>query len=413
MSCVFVSGNITVTGLVAPCTVPVDIYRDGVKLTTLSVNVASSGVVPFAFTDENAVTSHTYRAEVVNATCGCTGSTAVSVWNSSDVPPIGGGSVCTGTITVQSIANGVMTLLASGSPVAGNYTIGGAGFGTYNVNITGDGTFTVPITTATGTYCITASGPAGCSVNLVLADSFSPTPPSACGTIIRGVTVYVNSAVSCAMTLAVVIEQGASAYAPPSTTQFNSALQNIKFTVTGRPGAKYRLVATGTVNDSSSVFTLDGSGTAVLTQAVGQTPGLYNTNWKLVAETSGTCTPQLTNPGGVTITGSTCISLDVAKNGTDHANLAVYNPYVPLPATLPFHLLFSGGPFGGDGLACSGGVPVTDKTIGSDEPAEATTGKFTITNFGPYATGINLCFTLTNVSSEHTLCGGASKKLSF
>ena len=85
-----VSGNITVTGLAAPCTVPVDIYRDGVKLTTLSVNVASSGVVPFAFTDENAVTSHTYRAEVVNATCGCTGSTAVSVWNSSDGPPTGG-----------------------------------------------------------------------------------------------------------------------------------------------------------------------------------------------------------------------------------------------------------------------------------------------------------------------------------
>ena len=84
-----------------------------------------------------------------------------------------------------------------------------------------------------------------------------------------------------------------------------------------------------------------------------------------------------------------------------------------MPATLPFLLLFSGGPFGGDGLACSGGVLVTDKTIGSDEPAEATTGKFTITNFGPYATGINLCFTLTNVSSEHTLCGGASKKLSF
>lgn len=406
--------------LPANCTGNIVVLRDGANYATIPVTTNASGLAAGVYTDNSPGTSHAYTFSLQKSGCfaACNVPDSVVNWVATGVapppPPPPASGNCVYTATVLTIGNTLQVTLGDGA-VAGTYTVDfGAPVGIRTFVAAGPGVYNVP-SIPLGGYCIRISSPT-CVVT-ASGDIFSPPPPACATCSPPRACITVVSTATCTAQLAVVTEQGSSAYPVPTNKTFNSALQQIRFTVSGTPGACYKINGVGTINGvaysniGATSFAIGAGGTSVFTTTFGQTKQ-YDVTWSIVPGDTVTavgippgvtpCVATIVAPSTVNqLRGSTTMEL-VGSQTFNSASFSVQSPVgVPLPDTATFSLTANGGPFGGNAGTCSGGTSAPGLAVNSDEPGAGTPGVWSIVNSGPYSVGTTFCWKLVSTDGEH------------
>jgi hypothetical protein len=200
--------------------------------------------------------------------------------------------------------------------------------------------------------------------------------------------------------------QGSSAYTPASFTNFNAADQLLEVSLTGPVGQTFQLVGTGTVNTTSPVLTIPVGGVFTFSTATGQSSS-YSTDWGFVPAGSNPVT--ICNPTPVTVTGNTCLTLNVTQTGADYS----FTVAAPSGATnVPFTLSFGGASFGGSASCAANSYGVVNNLL-----TTGSSGGTNVFSYGPvavtapYSAAIKLEAGAS--SATHMVCGTACQEVVF
>lgn len=396
------------TGPVVSCTFTVLVTRDGINISSFSVTTNASGAASGAYQDPTAspTLTHQYRftPQMTGCASGCSAAAYVVNWNCSGTappppppapppppppPPVAGCPIlidsfdhCGSTAAVINAAPGQPFSFTQNFSGSTSVSVGGTvPPGTTGATTATSGTVSGALTTA-GNYTFTVTGAkAGCA-NCTI-------------------TVPVQVAASASSVQSIRILQGPSAFTPTSTTAFNAADQVLEVSITGTPGKTFQLTATGTVNTSSGVLTMPPSGVFTFSTPVGNSTG-YSTQWGFIPAGGNPVT--ISNPAAVTITGDTCISLNVTQTATS------YTITVTAPVgthNVPFQLSFGGATFGGSAQCANNNFGVVNSSLdtGGTNVASITVSGLT----SPYTAAIKLDV----VEAGHFVCGTACQQVNI
>lgn len=396
------------TAPVASCTFSVLVTRDGVNITSFSVTTNASGAASGTYVDPNAsaTLTHQYRftPQMTGCASGCSAAASVVNWNCPGTappppppappPPPPPPAVTGCPILIDTFDHcGATTPVINAAP--------GQAF-SFHQNFSNATSVAVGGTIPPGTTSTTGANTGAVSGVLTAAGDYSfVVTGSKPGCASCTITVPVHVAATASSVQSIRILQGGSAFTPTSNMAFNAADQVLEVSITGTPGQTFQLQATGSVNTTSGILTMPPSGVFTFSTPVGNSTG-YSTQWGFVPAGANPVT--ISNPAAVTITGDTCISLNVTQTATS------YTITVTAPVgthNVPFALSFGGPTFGGSAQCANNNFGVVNNAL---DTGGTNVASITISGLAsPYTAAIKLDTT----EAAHFVCGTACQQVNI
>lgn len=392
------------------CPITILVARDGVNVGSFTVTTTAAGAATYAYADPNASATATHVYVFTAQLSGCSAGAVIAPvtvnWNCAGTappppppappppPPAPAPSVgC--PETQDSFEACGQTAPQVTTAVGASLTLTQSFGSATSVVITSAVPGTTPTTTATGgTLSGTPSTPG--LYNVVFTASKA-------GCALCSVTRPVLVQTANVATQSIRVVKGSSTYSVPSSTSFNAGDQLLELTLAGVPGQTYHLVGTGTVNTDSGVLTLPSpSGVATISVPVGLSAG-YSTTWEFLP--AGPNPVTISNPGGVNITGNTCVTLSITQTATDYTIIVTAPPGA---TNVPFGLSFGGPQFGASSASCAANsFGVTNNGFSTGSSNIGVIGPFAVT--APYSAAVKLNL----LDSAHGICGPACAEVVF